>query len=914
MSSNTPTPERYARVKEIFLEVCARPASEQGAALSELCGADADLRREVEELLFHHAEATVPTGEDGEPTAPETIASPAAERFAAGDMFAERYRIVAPLGRGGMGVVYRAHDLVLDDTVALKFVRAGRARQLEPTLNEVRLARQITHPNVCRVFDIGEVEGEYFFSMEYIDGEDLRSLLKRIGRLPQDKVLDVARQLLAGLAAAHARGILHRDLKPANIMIDGRGRVRITDFGVAAEGGAGGAVSVAGTPAYMAPEQLTGNPSTEQSDLYSLALVLYELLTGESAFSVEQIRDFLELRLTARPEAPGDLVSDLDPQLERVILQALDRDPRERPTSALAMAASLPGADPLAVALEAGVTPAPEVVAAAGRDGALRPGQALALLLTTVVLLGIVLFLAGGSFRLAEAGLMKSPEVLADRADGTLRQLGYEPPADRAWGFLEDLEQADAERSILFWYRESAEPMMPEDIDNYLFGGAQVDLVDPPLLYEGMRMVFLEPDGRFVYLEAVPPLEIEDPEAPLEPPPWDDLLAFAGLSRSALEETAPKSLPAFYADTLGAWRGDDPLRPGHRVEVEAATLRGQLVYFELAPPEEELDEAQADVVIDQWNLAVDFSRAFYLIPLLALPVAVRNLRRNRGDPRGARRVAGFVVLLRLAIWLLGASHVPTFYGEATLFLGALAALVLDALFFWVSYLALEPYVRRLWPQTLIAWSRLLSGRWRDPLVGRSLLVGSLLGVLFTVVTQIDRMAPAWLGLVRFLSPVDSQQLNTALSARQLFTTGLDQVLAALYAGVLALLLFVLLRFLLRHPTLSALAFVLVLGTLEVLEGSHPAISAVTLGLGVALPAALVLVRLGLLAYIAARTVNFLLLTCPLTTDLDAWYFPSGLFAVVVVVTIAGFGFHTALAGRPLFVDPLPTPTRRTGST
>ena len=153
-------------------------------------------------------------------------------------MLAERYRIIGLLGQGGMGEVYRANDLKLGQPVALKFLPAATTRSdlLARFHAEVRIARQVSHPNVCRVYDIGEVDGSTFLSMEYVDGEDLRSLLRRIGRLPGDKALEIARRLCAGLAAAHDKGVLHRDLKPANIMIDGRGQVLITDFGLAGTG------------------------------------------------------------------------------------------------------------------------------------------------------------------------------------------------------------------------------------------------------------------------------------------------------------------------------------------------------------------------------------------------------------------------------------------------------------------------------------------------------------------------------------------------------------------------------------------------------------------------------------------------------------------------------------------------------
>ncbi|MCG8460136.1 MAG: serine/threonine protein kinase, partial [Holophagales bacterium] len=183
-------------------------------------------------------------------------------RFAAGSILAGRYRLVARLGRGGMGEVYRAEDLKLGETVALKFLPPRLsldAQALARFHREVKVARHVAHRNVCRVFDIGEAEGYCFLTMEYIDGENLSSLLRRIGRLPERKAAELAHQLCAGLAAAHDSGILHRDLKPSNVMIDGKGRAKITDFGLAhlvdelQDSG-----EVAGTPAYMAPEQLRG--------------------------------------------------------------------------------------------------------------------------------------------------------------------------------------------------------------------------------------------------------------------------------------------------------------------------------------------------------------------------------------------------------------------------------------------------------------------------------------------------------------------------------------------------------------------------------------------------------------------------------------------------------------------------------
>src|SRR5215469_3770661 len=287
-----------------------------------------------------------------DPDSVETVLAPISqartpnpgERFPPGTLLASRYRIVSRLGKGGMGEVFRADDLILGQPVALKFLpeaARGNLNLLTRFYDEVRIARQITHPNVCRVYDIGEVDGQPYLSMEYIDGEDLASLLRRIGRLPADKATEFARKLCAGVAAAHAQGVLHRDLKPANVMIDSRGELRVTDFGLAAIAEQlQGAEIRNGTPAYMAPEQLSGKEVSVQSDLYAVGLVLYEMFTGKLPFQADTIAEITRLRQESRLTNPSTLVADLDKSVERAILRCLEADPKMRPGSALNLAAS----------------------------------------------------------------------------------------------------------------------------------------------------------------------------------------------------------------------------------------------------------------------------------------------------------------------------------------------------------------------------------------------------------------------------------------------------------------------------------------------------------------------------------------------------------------------------------------------
>jgi len=318
----------HERARELFLAGVARPAEERDVFLVGACKDDEELLREVASLLLFH--------EDG--SAPD--ADPVKERldFSAGDVFGDRYRMIARVGRGGMGDVWRADDLILETPVALKLMHAASRPDRSRILQEVRLARQITHPAVCRVFDVGEAGETIFFSMELVQGEDLAVLLKRTGRLSSERVLDIARQLCAGLAAAHAEGVLHRDLKPANVLIDEDGRVRITDFGIAVPTSDVGPHAMIGTLGYMAPEQLAPDGVvSERTDIYALGVILYELVTGQPHHRVR----------SKDPSSPLSLlVPDINPRLERAIVKAIARDPEDRPATALEMAAALPGIDP----------------------------------------------------------------------------------------------------------------------------------------------------------------------------------------------------------------------------------------------------------------------------------------------------------------------------------------------------------------------------------------------------------------------------------------------------------------------------------------------------------------------------------------------------------------------------------------
>src|SRR6266850_3675855 len=274
------------RARDLFKKAADLQPADRRSFLAGACGGDAALYAEVEQLLEVLADASPTLTHTGwlETTGVRDSALKP-DRFIAGSRLSSRYRIVTRVGKGGMGDVYKAEDLTLKQIVALKFLPEALAseRALIQFRDEVRTARQVSHPNVCRVYDLGEADGLHFITMEFIDGEDLASLLRRIKRVPSETAIELARQICAGLGAAHTAGVLHRDLKPANVMIDGRGRARLTDFGIAAILRDVQSAEGLGTPAYMAPEQFAGEPASVRSDIYALGLLLYELFTGRRA-------------------------------------------------------------------------------------------------------------------------------------------------------------------------------------------------------------------------------------------------------------------------------------------------------------------------------------------------------------------------------------------------------------------------------------------------------------------------------------------------------------------------------------------------------------------------------------------------------------------------------------------------------
>ena len=840
----------------------------------------------------------------------------AALEFVPGAVLLSRYRIVSKLGKGGMGEVYRADDLKLGQPVALKFLTPGKAlsERQQQLIDEVRIGRDVSHPNVCRLYDIGEVDGHLFISMEYIDGEDLASLLRRIGRLPGDKALALARDICAGLGAAHDRGIVHRDLKPGNIMIDGRGRARITDFGLArAEGHRDEQGLVSGTPAYMAPEQFEGEPATIASDLYAVGMIFFEIWSGRRLVSGKSLTEIIAQH---RSDATRDSLKsavEIDRPVAAVIEKCLARDPAARPTSARAILAALPGGDALDAAVAAGETPSPAMVAAAIEKGELSRVAAWSCLVFVILGAAALAALTQRSTLRGRVSLPSPPSRLETRAQEVIAAIGWsERDASRvdaaSWfqydhDFLRWRERqkgrisTSIDQAMRFEYRQSPRLM----INEYRAWSS-----DPPFDESGMVNLELTSDGHLRSFAIVPPPATSPVKG--APPPaerlsevqWSRLLELAGLEPGSIERSVPERIAPVDNDQKAAWTGRDPV-DGTPIRIEAASLRGRPVWFSVIPPWRGAQRKSAPVLADAIQSAMA-TAVFIGLPIGALLLARRNLRRGQGDRRGATRLALFVLATWMVTLLLRAHHVPNVQEEA----GMLGFLFGNALFIavtvWFGYIALEPFARRRWPKTLISWSRLLEGRALDPMIGRDILVGLAAGVLVTAAFHLTAIVPSWLGLDVALPLLTPTTPLSSLWDVAFFLVGGLAVAVIVAAAAMAILVF--LRGLLRNQT----AAVLVGAAIVIASGLNFATGPIGVRIAVMLltaPIALfVLFRFGLLAYAVESWVTLVAYLLPLTLNSSSWYFGRSLLVLLLIAATALFAFWRSLGGKPILPGPV----------
>ncbi|TET67100.1 MAG: serine/threonine protein kinase, partial [Candidatus Aminicenantes bacterium] len=269
----------------------------------------------------------------------ETLETPK-EELTTGSTFAGRYQIIEELGKGGMGKVYKVFDKEVNAKIALKLIKpeiAADKKTIERFRNELKTARDISHKNICRMYDLNKEEGSYYITMEYVEGQDLKSLVRQTGQLAMPTTISIAKQVCEGLSEAHKLGTVHRDLKPSNIMIDREGNARIMDFGIArslkAKGITGAGVMI-GTPEYMSPEQVEAKDVEQRSDIYSLGIILYEMTTGRLPFQADTPFAVGVMQKSETPENPKEFNPQITDDLSHVILKCLEKEKEKRYQSA----------------------------------------------------------------------------------------------------------------------------------------------------------------------------------------------------------------------------------------------------------------------------------------------------------------------------------------------------------------------------------------------------------------------------------------------------------------------------------------------------------------------------------------------------------------------------------------------------
>ncbi|MGI8543727.1 MAG: serine/threonine-protein kinase [Aridibacter sp.] len=813
-----------------------------------------------------------------------------------------------------MGEVYKADDLELNQTVALKFLPESFSKNesaLTRFRGEVRNARQVSHKNVCRVFDIGEMDSIYYLSMEYVDGDDLSMLLRRIGRLPADKAVEISRQICLGLHAIHDAKILHRDLKPANVIIDSHGKARITDFGIAGiEQDIQTKKEIVGTPAYMSPEQITGKEVTAKSDIYSLGLLLYEIFTGKQAVKGDSINELIEIHQSQTPTNPSEFVENIDPLVEKIINRCLEKQPEDRPRSALQVALALPGGNPLEAAIAAGETPSPEMIAAVPKKGALRPQIALTLLLLVIASFGLVAVLHQYYKIYNVVPLEKSPEILAERAKTIAQNLGYsDTPADIKYRFdidnsfiqyakenesiknVREYLRAGQPLHIYFIYRQSPRPLEPW-YSILVFGD------DPPLTVSGMTNVYLDTRGRLIKFIAVPDQGIGT--AKEDQTDWKRLFDEAGLEISKFRQTESERIPPVFADEKTAWEGtladfnDIPIR------IEAAAYNGKPVYFEVVNPwDKPIRQQQRNTTGSKIGDLVFFT-IFILVLVSAVLLARHNIKNGRGDLKGGFKLMVFCFLSLSLMGLIFADHVWSINGQMTIFGRILGDGLYYSMLIGLIYIALEPYARRYWSELLISWNRLLAGDFRDPMIGRDILIGGFAGV---GVTLISIYCGNFLSLYLFGAGLNVSEnfFNHPLNGwsgtlGHLFGATIFPVLL----GLIPLFLLVLFFVIFKNKKVSIVLILLLLSILNVpqLLNEHW-IYLITFFIG-NLILVFVLIRFGLLAVIFVLVYQALSHNFLLAFDTSSHLFPGTIIVFIVAFGLAIYGFYTSTAGKSIF--------------
>jgi hypothetical protein len=505
--------------------------------------------------------------------------------------------------------------------------------------------------------------------------------------------------------------------------------------------------------------------------------------------------------------------------------------------------------------------------------------------------------------------LPKPPDALVDRAQEVVQKLGY---ADRVvstaaglgtsldWARYIDATSAAPDRwkmlertrpeTHFLWYRTSPRTLVPVGDENRVTG------LNPPLSISGMTLVVVDTMGRLSEFHAVPP--------PFGPPAaakmdWGRLFDAAGLDMATFQPVEPQWVPPVFADQRMAWEGHLPEEPEQVVRVEAAAAFGRPIFFGITGPWTRSARAP------DLRRATIFERLTDAIAAMVMPglmlvgalLARRNVTLGRGDRRGAFRAASAVFLLLLAAWLFGDDHVGSFPEEQRRFFATVGRALYNAAVLWLTYLGLEPYVRRFSADSLIGWTRLIGGRWRDPRVGRDVMIGVAMGLGMTVIYSLHNVLPPLVGRPEPM-PVVTGDPSVLLALRYACSEVLNQVQNGMTSGMLGIGGFVAFRILLKRRWLAAAAAVTCY-VWVVLQGmfvpGYPTLAFV-LGLAITIGFVLIIGWTGLLATVATLTTHFVLLRAPLTFDTSSWRFPTTVVMLGAIVAV-GLAATAIASGR-----------------
>ena len=621
------------------------------------------------------------------------------------------------------------------------------------------------------------------------------------------------------------------------------------------------------------------------------------------------------------------------------------------------MAAALPGGDPIAAALAAGETPSPEMVAAAPKQGTLRPPIALALLGSTILFLALAMFLSKFAAAHRFIPLPKSPELLEEQAKQIVNSLGYtSAPADVASGFDNDPEYFNYLRNtstlkpsellksaqpaiIRFWYRQSPRILFP-------FSEQAVTFRDPPKDVPGMVQLRLDTEGKLNYFAAAPeqqvsgsarpvpssesqvssteaklgsspvnpsqletrnlklgtgPAELETRNPKLETATATALFNAAGLDITRFQPTESLWTPPHAYDARQAWTGVYPNLPNIPIRIEAASFHNRPVYFTIVSPwskpiSELADSRSTGEKIGVWILFT----VFFAILVLGALLALKNLRLGRGDRRGAFRLALFVFFSGILVWVFSTHHVADNV-ELLLLVDGIQSALFWSCFVGVMYLALEPYLRRRWPEKIISWNRLLVGDFRDPLVGRDILVGLTIGAFCVALMYLRVALPNWITSFKGM-PDLTEGFDFGMAGPSAFLQMfIASVTASMIQTFMVVFMLLFLTLLLRKEwlgvTIGSLIWIAFFLSGEISQTHW--IGLVCIAIAV-LAFIFCAENFGPVAMMSALMVFHLWVFYPITTELTAWYASSFVFCTLILLTLAVYAFYISLGGQRVF--------------